>query len=313
MLPRAVQNQIDAADKLHEQLIAQSTEGNPGELPAAAKVDVQPAEEHKPQVHVESQESKDAGYWKHRFDVLQGKYNAEIPSLRRENSELTAKVEKLEKQAQTPANAGNAVDRVQSALGDLSANEIEEFGPDLINLIRRVAGNNVGEQESLKDIQGKLDRLEQERAQERQMTQQQAAQTAELTFLDGLAKQVPNWQAINADQNFLRWLDGVEPITGATWQSLLDKASGDFDYYRVARIFTSFPGYTQAPKGNKLPDDVVQPSQTRSSVAEPVSGKIWTNADISQFYRDQRKYTKEQFAALEADIFAANAEGRTRP
>jgi hypothetical protein len=310
MLPRAVQAQVDAAEKLYEQMNTQSAEGNPGELPAAVNADSQPAAEPKPQVQAEFQESKDAGYWKHRFDVLQGKYNAEVPALRRENSELTSKVERLEKQIESAAGAGSAVDRAQSAVNNLTPQEIEEFGPDLVNLIQRVAGNGAGEQESLKNIQGKLDMLEKEREQERQSAHEQSRKQAEESFLTGLAKQVPNWQEINADQNFLTWLDGTEPVTGERWQSLLDKASGDFDYYRVAHIFTSFAG-KQAPK-SRIPDDIVQPSQSRAGNAEPVPGRIWTNADIGKFFKEIGKYSREEAAAIEKDIFAASSEGRVR-
>lgn len=296
MLPHSVQEQIDAANKLQEQIITPSTEevGNPA-LAAAEHVESQSVVE-QPQVAAQAAESKDASYWRHRFDVLQGKYNAEVPALRKEIAELVAK------QA-NPEPTGSAVERTQSAVSALTEAEIEEYGPDLVNLIRRVVGNGADD-DKVKSIKGEVEQLKQEREQERQ-------QDAEARFWSELERQVPNYIDINNLPEFHEWLATVDPLSGVSRQVLLENAQANSDPFRVAAIFKSFGGKPAVKPGNKIPEEMVQPRQSRAVPGNDLTGeKKYTGAEITEFYRNKASYSKDQAAAIEADIFAAQAQGR---
>ncbi len=304
MLPRSVQDQIDTAQRLQGQLNQQAEAGNPAEQAApeaqpqgAAPVD--PAQSADPTPPAQA-ETRDAAYWRHRFDVIQGKYNVEVPALRKEVADL-----KQQLAAAPNAQQGSAVQRAQEAMAELTQAEIDEFGPDLVNLIKRVAGSAAAAQASQAG-QGDLQTIKSELSQLREEQQQDA----QARFWATLEELVPDFRAINANPAFLAWLSEIDPMSGAARQQLLANAQHALDPYRVATIFRSFTG--AAPKKPTIPDELVQPRQSRAAPAEPSAAKVWTRGEISQFYRDKASMPADKAAALEADIFAAQAQGRIR-
>ena len=308
MLPRSVQDQIDTAKRLQDQLNQPAEAGNPAEQAApeaqpqgAAPVD--PAQSADPTQPAQA-ETRDAAYWRHRFDVIQGKYNVEVPALRKEIADLKQQLaQQLDAAPSTPQ--GSAVQRAQEAMAELTQAEIDEFGPDLVNLIKRVAGSAAAAQAFQAD-QGDLQTLKSELSQIREEQQQDA----QARFWATLEDQVPDFRAINANPAFLAWLAEVDPMSGASRQQLLASAQHALDPYRVAAIFRSFAG--AAPKKQTIPDELVQPRQARAAPAEPSAAKVWTRAEISQFFRNKASLPADKAAALEADIFAAQAQGRIR-
>ncbi|WP_347506194.1 hypothetical protein [Pseudomonas anguilliseptica] len=302
MLPRHVQDQADAAKALQDQLIQPGlTEENPADSAAPEQLQEQELPEQEPgaqPVVTDLQpETRDAAYWRHRFDVLQGKYNAEVPALRKEISSLT---EKLTSAEQLPASA---VQRAQDAVSDLTEAELENFGPDLISLIQRVAGKVAGSSDSgeLREIKGELDQMREERQQD-----------AAARFWTELESQVPNFREVNADPAFLTWLAETDPLSGQERQQLLVSAQQALDPYRVAAVFKAFGKPAKAPEKPTVPGDQVHPRQTKAVATDLQQQRIWSRAEISQFYREKASYSAEQAAAIETDIFAAQTQGRIR-
>ncbi len=291
MLPRNVQDQANAAQALQDQLNTPAEEQNPA-IEAALEPQLE-SEQQPAQPVVEPQpETRDASYWRHRFEVLQGKYNAEVPALRKEIATLSE---------QAPS-AESAAQRAQSAVADLTEAEIEEYGPELVGLIQRVVGKAVGGQG-----QGDLSELKSELGQLREERQQDAA----ARFWSELEAQVPNFREVNADASFHAWLAGVDALSGQSRQQLLVGAQQAFDPYRVAAVFKAF-GKPASAKPT-IPADQVQPRQTKAAVPESQQ-REWLRAEIGAFYRDKAagRYSAEQAAAIEADIFSAQAQGRIR-
>lgn len=296
MLPRSVQTQADAATELQDRLNQPAEAENPAAQAALEPEQKQESVEPEAQPATEQQtETRDTAYWRHRFDVLQGKYNSEVPALRKEIASLTDQL------ATTGAQkSGSAVEQAQSAVSDLTQEEIEEYGPDLVKFIQRVAtGASKGSGGDLSEIKSELDQMREEKRQD-----------AEARFWTDLEAHVPTFRAINANQAFHQWLAQVDRLSGQTRQQLLVDAQHAFDPYRVAAVFKSF--MADAPKVSQetIPDDSIQPRQTRASAPELQQGKIWSRAEIQEFYRNKASYSKEQAASLEADIFAAQAQGR---
>lgn len=299
MLPRSVRNQADAANTLQDQLNKPATDEvvNPApeattdtdQQPERVEPEAQPAPEPQP-------ETRDAAYWRHRFDVLQGKYNAEVPALRKEVATLNEQLSAADKQ-----NPGSAVQRAQEAMTDLTEAEIEEYGPDLVNLIKRVAGAASGSDGDVKEIKGELDQMREEKRQD-----------AEARFWADLEMQVPDFRTVNADAAFHQWLTGVDQLSGQSRQQLLVSAQQALDPYRVAAVFKSFTAAAPKATQEPIPDDLVQPRQARSATPEPQQARVWTRAEISEFYRTKASYPKDQAAAIESDIFAAQSQGRIR-
>lgn len=297
-LPRSVREQADAANTIQEQLNTPATPDtipNPAAEPATQDPVVEQQEPAAAQSAPEpQQETRDATYWRHRFDVLQGKYNAEVPALRKEINALN---EELKATDRSPESAAK---RAHEAVAELTEAEVEEFGPDLVNLIKRVVGN-VGGSEDVEGIKNDLSQLKDERQQD-----------ATARFWTDLEIQVPDFRAINADSAFHGWLAEHDPLSGKARQDLLVSAQQALDPYRVAAIFKSFAGASQKSPQPAVPDDQVHPRQTRAAAPEPQPGKIWAREEITRFYREKSSYPKEEAAAIEADIFAAQSQGRIR-
>jgi len=60
--------------------------------------------------------------------------------------------------------------------------------------------------------------------------------------LDHLDKAVPDWETINKDPAFLKWLGEMDPLTGIQRQELLNQAHKALDAPRVANFFNSWKG-----------------------------------------------------------------------
>jgi hypothetical protein len=119
-----------------------------------------------------------------------------------------------------------------------------------------------------------------------------------------VAAAIPNYQEIDRDPYWHRFLLGVDPYTGRVRQALLNEAVASGNANRVIAFFRGFlqeerAGGTQAS------------GRARST---PSKKPIYTRTQIDQLYAAHRRgaYTgrEAEWARQEADIFAAIREGR---
>ncbi|MDH0796436.1 MULTISPECIES: hypothetical protein [Pseudomonas] len=317
-LPRNVQAQIDEAEAIQQSLNAPAENPVPEAAPAAEPTeplisDIQQPVKTDP---APAARNADADYWEQRFKVIQGKYNAEIPALQQDVSRLTAELDK----AKQPA--GNAVQR---AVSDLTPEEIENYGPDLVALIQRVAGGQVAANPAeLETIKSELEGLK----QKTQQTDQEKAVQAQEEFFRQLIQRVPDAIEVNALPAFHEWLSHMDAFSGKERQQLLIEAQTANDAYRAAALFQAFkdsqpasdagasapvPVPVPAKPANVIPEEEIQPRSTRTNAQPPAEGKWWSNEEINQFYKDValgKRYTKAEAAAIEQDISDAVANGR---
>ncbi|WP_299202567.1 hypothetical protein [uncultured Amphritea sp.] len=300
-LPEATQKLVDQANAL-------LNAGNPANAAPAAQEekpenpDKQPiAAEEAPTQAAQPAEAPntapehDATYWQHRFNVIQGKYNTEIPALRTEINTLKGQIAKSD-------SAQDAVDRVK----DLTPDEIDEFGPELVAFIKKVAGNNSGDSQ-------RLEALEQQVATQ----SQQRKSSAEDTFWEGLKKAVPDFIEVNSNPEFQRWVSQVDPMVGKPRQTLLEEAQSDLDYGRVAVFFNTFKSSIPTPQTTDrqtLLNEQVQVPNVRNESQVPEQKRIWSAKEIAAFYKDvtigQYRGRDEEKQRIENDIFLAQTEGR---
>ena len=289
-LPKSVQTQADAAEAARSSAYDEPEHTGP----VAAQTDKAPQTEA---IQPEP-ETRDAGYWRHRFEVVEGKYRAEvkvIPSLRQEIKDLNAQVEQLK------SSQGNASGDVKSALLDgLPQSVVDEYGPELIDAIAKIAANASKSDKApeIETLQSQVNSMTEERQQERQ-----AQMMAELE------RAVPDWQQLQSSQSGQDWLYGYDPKTGKQRNEILINAANQFQTQTVINLYQ---GMKSEIAGRKPPENQVQPPQSRSTTQTPAGGQSWSRAQISQFYKDrtQGKYSDDQAKALEQDIFLAQTEGR---
>ena len=238
--------------------------------------------------------------WEARYKTLHGKYNAEVPRLHAAIKERDSKLNSLTEEVEA-LKARITAPREQL----VKPEEVAEFGEPLVDMVRRAAREEVQSKDAeIAELRRKLDSIE-----------GHTTANAEVSFYDKLAMVVPDWMAINDDPEFHAWLGEIDDLTGYQRQQILSQAEEKRDADRVARFFNAFKRVQQdksAASTTSL-ESQVTPVATRTPEA-PVGKKLWTRAEIADFYaRDRRgEYTEEKAAAIDSEIQLAIRENRVR-
>lgn len=236
--------------------------------------------------------------WEQRFKVLQGKYNAEVPKLHAEVKALTEKVNTLRAAAQVAQPAQL-----------VKPEEIDKYGPDFIDMVRRAAEESFGpERDALKatiaQLEAKLSGVAGH--------QEQAAQQA---FFDALSAAAPDWEAVDQDDSWKQWLAQYDADARNTRQAILDDAIKARDASFVASMIAKWKAQRQARTPSLAA--LAEPASSRATPPSEPTKKIWSKAEVDAFYREAAKprngkYTPEQIVRIEQDIESAVREGRYR-
>ena len=187
--------------------------------------------------------------------------------------------------------------------------EVVQFGEPLVDLARRVA------QDVVNKTKGSSERELNEVRTELSDLKKSAGDIQWQNFIDLLTSIVPDWSTVNADADFLRWLDEMDTFSGAPRQALLDRARDARDAQRVALFFKTWKDANKtkaASSQGSMAQHAVPDSMARS--VAPQGKPFFTRQSIQQFYSDWRegKLTDAVAIAKEAEIQAAVQEGRVR-
>lgn len=329
-LPRAVQQQIEAADALLGELtkpepteapqasleeIASLADQPPAEAPATTPPPAQTPVAPPPPAPAPPSQSDET--WERRYKSLQGLFNAEMPKLQQANKDLSrqlqeaiARLESVEKPATQPQA------KQPEPLSD--PKDADVFGADLVEMVTRIVTRAVGGvaqkvEATVATYETRLKQIEQALAG----TTQTVAATAEEQFFDRLAKLVPDWEQINADPEFLAWLAEVDPVYGQPRQAALTSAQQALNAQRAAAVFLAFkPSAPVAAPAAPPVDTQVSPRARSAAPAAPQEKPIITQAQVAKFYRDVSaglyRGRDADVARMEAVINSAIAEGRVR-
>lgn len=300
-IPEHVQQQADEADKLLKKLDDDNQDSQAitddadqeslGDDIGRTVVNEEPSESEKFSSTPETD-------WEHKFNVLQGKYNAEVPRLnqdlhylRNENLKLQEQIDEL-KQVQVKEDK-------EPALPDMTDIR-DELGDGAADVFAK-------QQETIAQLSKKLDEMNQQVGDMGKTSQQ----SAEQLFYSTLEQRVPDWKTINSNQKFLNWLNETDSFSGKTRQLLMNEAASLSDVKRVAMFFSNWKDLN--PKSDKQIEKAISPNTNRRST--PVNDKkIYSPADIKRFYDDvaQGKYRNDQdkMKKIDADIMRAQGEGR---
>lgn len=294
-LPRAVLEAEQRAERLHQELLGNQS----GDTPPNQETPPEQTEQtDNGSTPPPSDAPKPEDALEHRYKVLQGKYNSEVPRLASENKDLKGRLQNLEHELEVLKNSKPIEPLVRPE-------EIEEYGEGLIDVARRIAREELAaKQAEIDALKNRIDSLS-----------NATTQKVEVDFFKSLTEAVPDWQAINEDPNFLSWLDEFDELTGEQRQALLSRAEKSRDPQRVAKFFTTWKKTSQswAAGTNRSLESQITPATNRASTAPP-SKKYWTRAEVSDFYARVRRgdIGDKEALAIEADIHAAQIEGRLR-
>lgn len=319
-LPKAIQQQVEAADQMVAQINGQPANADPGPDPAPepapvaqpiAETPTQPVSpETKPQPSAAPEET-----WQARFFTLKGKYDAEVPRLHAQVKELNAQVQQLV--AEAAAAKAAPAPQPEPVKSLITEQDKEAFGTDLLDLIDRateakIAGFREREaklQATIAELQGKVGRVD-----------ETVGVSSKELFLDRLAKQVPDWEQMNVDPGFLAWLAEVDPVYGLPRQAALNSAYEALDAMRTAAIFKQYKA-SVAPQPQQTNKPTLQsqvaPTRSRTSPAPATStsdSRVFTQREIQQFYDEWRRGLIDDAEAvrIEQEIALATTQGRIR-
>jgi len=330
-LPKSVRNQAQAAAKHFEtpegntdeathtadDSTPQEEDRNPQAEGQEAKPtdDTQPADPPKDSPKDDPPKDQDALYWRHRHDVIQGKYNKEVPALhaevrqlKQDNADKDSRIKELESQAQPSHDASGGPGNAQIEQFR------EEFGEELVDFVQRMIDAKGSGQapdidpSRVEELDQRVSRFEQE---------QQA--DAEARFWTDLQQAVSDWRTINQDPQFHEFLAQFDSSSGKQRQAMLSEAQNALDAKGVIDIFQLYKSQqSSSPRqGRQIPEEDVEPRTAQTTTDTPQGGgnkRIWTGADISRFYKQKAsgRLDPKEAERLEADIFAAQREGRVR-
>jgi len=251
--------------------------------------------------------------------TLQGKYDAEVPRLAKECAKLRSQVSALlEENSRLQTELQNAAKKAETSPRPADAKQLNpesfgNYGEEFVELAKRV---NM--------LQAENERLKAggTKAPGPKVSDTIAADQF-ATFYGKVSAAVSDLEALNNDPQLLKWLDETtDPETGFRMREIMNRAQQQFNHDTAIKVFNKFKqqilGAPPDVRTNTHPP--ITPATTQATGSMPVSpqfsGKIWTRADISKFYRDARegayKGREAEYQAMQADIFKAQNEGRIR-
>jgi len=337
-VPAAV---LAAAARANEFYTAQEdTSGKPEasqeaqiELPlgdTSAPVEAPPAQEPAKEPPAPPTES-----WEHKYNSMKGRYDSaekRVQALTRQIQNLENVVATLQaapppQQSQTRQSSGERKRLVTDE-------EVTEYGDGFLDVVGRRAREEIAEE------------LAELRAQNEQLQARltgvgnQVQMTARERMFQNLSTEIPDWQDMNTDESFNRWLELPDPYSGAIRKNMLLGAYNRNDAFRVAAFFKGFlseeaalapagqqPGPASAPQPGALQrktplETFAAPGRARTAAAgAPPEKPYFTRDQISKFYAVKSqaiahgKWVGQEAKdgdAFEQRIFAAEREGRIR-
>lgn len=230
--------------------------------------------------------------WEHKYRVLKGKYDKEVPRLqkeinllKREKEQLIAKLELLEtviKEQQLQQK--QATENIEDEDVELLKKEY----PEIYKAIEKLLS---------KKITPQIEQVKQASSQE--------------LFFAKLSSIVPDWQKLNTDPDFLDWLaQPSEEIPSKTRHQLMLQLFNEGDVEGVAQFFIKYKRLTQRQPAKAQGD--VMPTTRKQNSEYQASKRLFKESEIKRFYTDVAlgKYSQQERERIEKEITQAVLENR---
>ena len=274
--------------------------------------------------------------WENRFKAMKGRYDA---NERRQRETLEAYDQRMRDMAQqlNQATRPKLPGEEENLPAFVTAKEVEDYGADLIDVIKRAAAEAV--MPMLKPIATEVGQM---RARV-ETTESETGKQFLTRMHSSMDQVVPGWDEINKDPNFIAWTKKPDVYSGLNRQEMLQKAWYAGDSNRVAAFFNGYlaeeaavdPAAAQARQaafagqaGHAQPpasvpqqqptrvtlESLAAPGRARAGATAPAGKPVWTAEGISQFYMDvasgKFRGREADRLATEQDLMAAQREGR---
>jgi hypothetical protein len=237
--PKAVQDQLKQAEEMQKRMyenqettteeateeVAQEEPKHVEETTEVENEDRATAPEPEEDGHAEPEsESIDEKYRKllAAHQTLQGKYRAEVVRTNEENRALKQQLSKAqqakaaaEKTAETAnAKLSDATDRLKLEIGDDATEALSDFAQTLVQ-----------------------EKLESQRPKQEQ---DENSDEAANRFWSAIYAEIPDFDAMNANPEWHKWLQGSDSSTGLTYQDTLNQAGDSLNATKVLLLAQQF-------------------------------------------------------------------------
>ena len=262
----------------------------------------------------------DAAIWRQRYSSLQGMFNGQTQQLQQLQTRL----------AELEARQNKTEEAPQPATRRVTEKDVESFGQDLIDVIRRQSQDEIDA--TVGHYLREIDQLKQELTEARSQlgnVSQTQAQTAKERFFADLKRDVPNWEQLQQTEECQEWLGTEVPGTDFTWDDALKDAASKGSAKKASEIFRQFlqayPALDQsrqtAARQRAASEVARQMTPARSNAAPapaaPGQKRMYTSAefeaDTLKVIRLSKQGKFDEAGRIEAELNAAMAEGRVRP
>lgn len=232
--------------------------------------------------------------WKKRFigyktstDETLASLRREVVSLRQENEDLRDEVAKLQKQLYELQKRTTPVD---DPLADVFTQEdVDLLGPEAIAAMKKaaLAGREV-------KPDPRVDKLEKElrdtRRRELERAKAEAAKSdaeAKQFLRDKLEELIPNFEKVDEDPRFAKFLQDVDPLSNRVRMNLFAAAVNTLDVAGVARFYRDFIN----GRPGSFTDEFISPTGDGATQSNPDrdSRKIHRLSDYEKFMDDVTK------------------------
>ena len=259
----------------------------------AGESDETTADEHVSSDVTPSPRDTEGEDWKHKYEVLQGKYNAELPRALHDAAYWRDRAGQLQEQVDRLSAAHQASGQETPVEGDDDLNDW--LGEDGSKAVRQWMERQKA------DIEARVGRAE-----------SVAKQTAEGAFWSKVNQAFPDYGRMVQDPGLNQWLSESWPGVPVTRMQQAQQLAGALNADEFIALLRA---YNPANDGRR-PPTMPSPTPTRAagSGTPPPAGKSLTPADmeaIGQRLRIMKSTGRHQeAAALEREFDAAIREGR---
>ena len=245
--------------------------------------------------------------WEHKFNVLKGMFDKQRGIDSDSILQLQNQINTLMRMSDKPTTIQDTFHPETPTQSDygMTEEEIEALGgEDFVESIRKISAAGVSPQIAAltSEVTG---------------IRKTQLDNAEDNFYSQLNLLCPTWADINKNDLFEAWLMEPEGLSGIPRRSFLTSAYDDKDAVTAARYFNSFAAAVTSPPNlnpHVLEEIIPLNSGGGSELPATPQGTIYSGESIKNFYRDvgmgKFKNRQDEAKAIEADIFAAQKDGR---
>lgn len=308
-LPRAVRAQMERVQQLLEPKnpapaadAPPTTESSAAPAPVTTEEPGAPAPAPAPAAA--DPRENDPAYWRQRFNVTQGMLRRQQEQHRDELAERDREIDQLRERVKTlEAGAPNTEQQI-----DLSQffdpEQIDRFGEDQCRAMAntamkaaRTAAQQLIDAE-VKPIKARADQ-----------DAQRSEKEAEARFWEDLAEKFPNYEAVNASQEWLDWLADRDPTTKLVRQDVLNAHRRKRDAEGVAAMFQAFEQGKQRPQPPVAPPRAAGAAPNDAQPRNTPAQGYPSPSEIKDFYKRAAlgKVTDKERVAFEARLQAPRA------